>query len=513
MLHPAMPWHILYPTLPARAWVAEAPVSWQSTIPEKLVRCLWFDPRWRPSPLHTLDGRAVMVHSPGRWNLQAGPDFQQATIAFVDGLRQHGDIEIHRYASGWTAHRHHLDERYNNVILHVFLWNDRQATEARRADGQLIPQVALEQFLLHPLAAYQGEIVLEDYPYKAADVHGRCYETLQRLAPQDICEVLDRAGDTRLQQRVWRWSRREGEVGLMQLTYEAVLRALGSTGHRQHFQALARAVSWDALQRCLGSMPLQERGLAAEALLLGLAGVFPSTTSTCGTMDTETRQYIMTLQAYWHTFPADIQQRAWHDVNWRQPNVRPANTPERRLAGMARILAHYHGTSLFDAAVALSDASSRQSAVRPAWTLGHALVRLLDIPTSSYWTRRAHLGGHISKGQRLIGIQRARTVVIDAMLPVLMLYAQHSADASLCEHLLACYHTAPRLPDNHLLRYMHYRLLGNDPALLRLVTGARQQQGLLQLFADFCGNDEGDCQGCDFPLAGAPLGGDVARQE
>jgi hypothetical protein len=92
-------------------------------------------------------------------------------------------------------------------------------------------------------------------------------------------------------------------------------------------------------------------------------------------------------------------------------------------------------------------------------------------------------------------------VVIDAMLPVLILYTQHSAEAVLREHLLACYHTAPRLPDNHVLRYMHHRMLGNDPALLKLVTGARQQQGLLQLFTDFCGNDEGNCQGCDFPLA------------
>ncbi len=464
MPHPAMSWHTLYPTMPASAWVAEAPATWHRTIPEKLVRCLWFDQRWRPSPLRTLDGREVIVHSPGRWNLQAGPDFQQASIAFVDGIRQRGDVEIHRYASGWTAHRHHLDERYNNVILHVFLWNDRQASEVRRADG-------------------------------------RCYETLQRFGPQEVCGVLDRAGDTRLQQRVWRWSRREGEVGLMQVMYEAVLRALGSTGHRQHFQALARTVSWDELQRCLGSIPIQERGLAAEALLLGIAGMLSYNTYMCGTMEAETRQYVMTLQDYWHTFPADIQQCAWHDMNWRQPHVRPANTPERRLAGMAQILAHYHGTSLFDAAVALSHTSYRDRAARPVRMLSHALARLLDVPTLSYWTRRAHLGGRINKGQRLIGTQRAHTVVLDAMLPVLMLYAQHSADAALREHLLACYHTAPLLPDNHVLRYMHHRMLGNDPALLGLVIGARQQQGLLQLFTDFCGNDEGNCQGCDFPLA------------
>jgi hypothetical protein len=286
----------------------------------------------------------------------------------------------------------------------------------------------------------------------------------------------------------------------MQVMYEAILRALGSTGHRQHFQALARAASWDELQRCLGSIPAQDRGLAAEALLLGIAGMRPYGICTSETIDTETRQYVMDLQDYWHTFPAAIQQCARHDINWRQPHVRPANTPERRLAGMARILAHYDGTSLFDAAVALCQVNYRERTARSVRKLTYALARLLDVPTLSYWTRRTHLGGRISKGQRLIGAQRAATLVIDAMLPVLMLYAQHSADAALYEHLLACYHSAPLLPDNHVLRYMQHRMLGNDPALLGLVTGALQQQGLLQLFTDYCGNDEGHCQGCDFPL-------------
>jgi hypothetical protein len=500
MLHTATPWQDLYTPRPVSAWVAEAPASWHRTIPEKLVRCLWFDQRWRPSRLRTLDGREFLVHSPGRWNLQAGPDFHQASIEFVGGERQRGDVEIHCYASGWTAHRHHLDARYNGVILHVFLWHDRPTATAQRADGQHIPQVALEPHLSRPLIAYQTDIILEDYPYKTGHAYGRCYETLQRLAPPEVSDVLARAGDARLQQRVWRWSRRETEVGLAQAMYEAVLRALGSTGHRQHFQALARLLPWHDLQRCLHGIPAHDCGIAAEALLLGMAGMIPSGISTGAAVDAATGQYVRSLQEYWRTFPADLRQRAWHNVDWSQPHVRPANTPERRLAGMAQMLAHYHDTSLLDAAVALCRTRCTGTEARTARPLCHALARLLDVPTLSYWARRAHLGGRISKEQRLIGVQRARTVVIDAMLPILLVYAQRHADAALSDRLLACYHAAPLLPDNHVLRYMRHRMLGNNPALLAHVTGARQQQGLLQLFTDFCGNDEGNCQGCDFPL-------------
>src|SRR5262249_45383300 len=147
-----------------------------------------------------------------------------------------------------------------------------------------------------PLAAYQADIILEDYPYKTGHAYGRCYETLQRLTGPEVSDVLARAGDMRLQQRVWRWSHRETEVGLAQAMYEAVLRALGSTGHRQHFQALARLVSWHDLQRCLHDIPARDCRIAAEALLLGLAGIVPPTIPMGAAVDAETGEYIRVLQ-------------------------------------------------------------------------------------------------------------------------------------------------------------------------------------------------------------------------
>ena len=492
-----LPWHTLYANPLAPSWVAEPPAAWRRAIPEKLVRCVWFDARWRPATLRTVDGRPVIVHAPGRWNVQAGPDFQQAIVEFGDGVRQRGDVEIHCQASGWTAHRHHLDPRYNQVILHVVLWDEPHMPAAQRADGYVLPQVALQSWLPRPLRDYQVEIVLEDYPYNAGQTPGRCYEALQRLTLPEAADVLNRAGDARLQQRVWRWAEHEPEGGLMQTLYAAMLRALGSTGHRQHFQSLARLAPWHAVQHCLADYAPVERGQAAEALLLSLAGMLPASIPT--TADAETAHYLATLQAYWQRVPAALRQHAWHGMDWRQPHVRPANTPERRLAAMAQILAHYPDMRLLDTAVALCRTHTRVDDPRLMRRLSHALAHLLDVPTQSYWTRRAYLGGHVGPRQRLIGLQRALTVVVDAMLPVLTLYGQQHTDAALSAQVLAGYHTTPLLPDNHVLRAMRQRLLGNDPAFLALVTGARQQQGLLQWWADFCGNDEGDCQGCNFP--------------
>ena len=482
---------------PDDGWVAEAPLDWQRLIPEKLLHCLWFDPRWRPTALRTLDGQPITVHSPGRWNVHPGPDFQQATITFADGERRRGDVEIHRYASGWTAHRHHSDPRYNNVMLHVFLWNDRKDQAAVRADGQPIPQVALEHCLPRPLLTYRTDVVLEDYPRKNVPFPGRCYEALRRLEPGQVRAFLDRAGDVRLRQRMRRWAPRVSEAGLEQAAYEAVLRGLGSTGHRQHFQELASTVSWREAQACLDGVPASVRRLAAEALLLGVAGLLPDLDH-ADRFDDDTQRYIADLYGHWLGFPATIRQRAWHTVNWRQPNVRPANSPERRLAGMACLLDACHGTTLIDTGVSLCSSLVADNA-KPR-ELCDALTALLTCGEPSYWTRRPRFGSRQGRSQHLIGAGRALTVVVDALLPMLLLFVQHRADTSLRDSLLACYEAAPRLPDNHALRYMARRLLGDDPSLLSLVAGARQEQGLLQLLNDYCGNDEGDCQGCDFPL-------------
>lgn len=173
----------LYTMAPDAFGVAEPEILSAADIPEKLVCCLWFEPRWRPERLETLTGRPFKVRSPGQWNRQAGPDFLQAVLEYSDGERCRGDVEVHRLASGWTAHRHHLDARYNRVILHVVLRNDRSSHEVSRADGRTIPQVALEPLLPRPLTAYREAIPLADYPNKHAPRIGQCYMTLRTLPP------------------------------------------------------------------------------------------------------------------------------------------------------------------------------------------------------------------------------------------------------------------------------------------------------------------------------------------
>jgi len=492
----------LYPTT---AWdefsVAEPEVLSASDLPEKLVCCIWFESRWRPERLETLDGRQFVVHSPGQWNRQAGPDFLQAVLEYSDGERCRGDVEVHRLASGWTAHQHHADPRYNRVILHVVLRNDRANQEVERADGHCIPQVALETWLSRPLTAYRDDISLEDYPNKHVPRIGQCYTTLRALPLDDVQRFLERAGQARLHKRMQRWSQRVLSVGPAQAMYEAVFRSLGASGYGQRFLDIAHRLRWHESQRILSDCETAEQPIVADALLFGISGFLQRALEVSPPMDDETQVYVSALHRAWTRLPGEIQSLAGKPIDWRRPHVRPMNTPERRLAGMAQLLAAYGETDLYRVAMALGQALRGQTKTRRAQSLNRALIEMLHLPAHAYWGARSRFGSRPGRTpQRLIGRQRALTTVVDAMLPVWLCEAHAQGDSDLQRSLLSSYHEAPRLPDNAIFRDMSRRLLGGDPQLLALVTHARHQQGILQIFEDYCSHDEGGCQGCGFPL-------------
>ena len=58
---------------------------------------------------------------------RAGPDFLDAIIADERGRLLKGDVELHVRASAFVAHGHHLDPRYDNLILHVVFHDDTGA--------------------------------------------------------------------------------------------------------------------------------------------------------------------------------------------------------------------------------------------------------------------------------------------------------------------------------------------------------------------------------------------------
>ncbi|MCX6233562.1 MAG: DUF2851 family protein [Bacteroidetes bacterium] len=92
------------------------------------------------NPLLTTQGERVTIVKPGEHNSDAGPDFSNARIRIGTTLWA-GNVEVHLKSSDWIRHKHHVDEAYQNIILHAVLEHDR---EIFRTNGEPIPTVILQ---------------------------------------------------------------------------------------------------------------------------------------------------------------------------------------------------------------------------------------------------------------------------------------------------------------------------------------------------------------------------------
>jgi hypothetical protein len=76
---------------------------------------------WReqrvPTPLRTTGGQTVEVIHRGVWSNGFGPDFRDALLLFDGRELRAGSVEVHRKTSGWAAHGHATDPRYDDVLV------------------------------------------------------------------------------------------------------------------------------------------------------------------------------------------------------------------------------------------------------------------------------------------------------------------------------------------------------------------------------------------------------------
>ncbi len=73
----------------------------------------------------TIKGKRLQILSPGRINVDLGPDFLDTAI-FIGGEIVVGDAEFHRRSSEWYEHNHQSNPAYNKLILHIVIEDNLQ---------------------------------------------------------------------------------------------------------------------------------------------------------------------------------------------------------------------------------------------------------------------------------------------------------------------------------------------------------------------------------------------------
>jgi hypothetical protein len=466
-------------TAEASGWrePAQRPVA---PFSERHLQCVWFDPRLRPQELETSRGEKVTIVDPGVWNLESGPDFLGASVRIGPGRRQvAGDVEVHVHPSDWKAHGHASDPAYSRVRFHVTFFPGA-------VDESLFPrgtsQIALRD-ALHADPQFSFESIdVTEYPYGARAAMPPCSQVLRDLSPDEKAVVLEAAGEERLRRKAERMAVALREKGPAQAVYEECLCALGYKHNKLAGRMLAdRLPVAELREHAAGD------ATTAYALLLGVAGLIPLRASS--RWDRGTRAFVRTLWDTWWKHNEKWASRCLDHSAWRTAGVRPANHPARRLMAAA---------CWFTRPRLLNEEWQELAARHTAECLMLAAKRLEDT-RGTYWDRRLSFSSRPgSRSIALVGRERITAILGNVLVPYLAaLNVRQPFRAGLLSRL-------PAEAENTFVRRTAFGLFGRDhnPSLYR--SGLRQQ-GLLQIFHDYCLNDRSRCASCEFPAL-------VARQ-
>ncbi|MFP6583275.1 MAG: DUF2851 family protein, partial [Candidatus Hydrogenedentota bacterium] len=189
---------------------------------EHLVQCIWYDRLFRQSGLTTSDGRTLKIISPGWWNHGEGPDFKGAQIEF-DGRARTGDVEIHLKSAGWHQHGHDLDQRYDEVMLHVVLEDYASTQAARTSEGHALPLLELTPYLESEILELAEYIKVDRFPYNVEGTYGKCASVVEAGGHETVREFVELAGEWRMLFKARQIRERMDRIGADQAIYEMLM--------------------------------------------------------------------------------------------------------------------------------------------------------------------------------------------------------------------------------------------------------------------------------------------------
>lgn len=423
------------------------------------VQSLWFGGAFGDEALDE-DGRRVRVVDFGEWNAGAGPDFTGCAVE-IDGELRRGDIELDLDVRDWERHGHGANPAFAAVVLHLFLQAPNGRFFTRTCEHRAVPQVRLDAArLAEPAGLRRGP---------APARLGRCQRPLAAMEPARVLGLLEAAAQFRLERKSLRLHRSVRAQGREQAVYQELARGLGYHQNAQPFYLLAQRLPVQRLRR----LPAAER----EALLFGVAGFLGRVRHESA--GGASRQYLRRLwQAWWKQIDAAAR---WLEPaqlpRWQLSGSRPGNHPQRRLGALAALLDDWEQVS-----APLVDAG-RWS--RAAWR-----ETLLGL-SHPHWSRHYTLTSAPAPAPlALIGDSRVQELLANVAYPLLVPERTR---------LWAEYLELPAQLDNHKLRRAAQRLFG--PGARPEGVGRRlfHQQGLLQIYEDFCLEDDSGCRDCPFP--------------
>ncbi|MGH8092254.1 MAG: DUF2851 family protein, partial [Chthoniobacterales bacterium] len=286
---------------------------------------------------------------------------------------------------------------------------------------------------------------------------------LRNLPDDKISSILEAAAQFRLQRKALHLQRLRELHGQDEALFQELAAALGYKQNKLPFTLLAQRL---ALKR------LRARPNEIESVLFGVAGFLD--VPDMAAFGPGTRQYLRVLWDHWWPQRAELERLIIPRRTWRLSGTRPLNHPQRRLAALAGI------------------ATDWPRFLRSLGKRDLDAVRKFFLELSHpYWNFHYTLISEPSVAEiALVGETRVTEILANVILP----WRQVRTRAAWPD-----YAALPARLTNRRIETGAARLFGDDPRRTRFLRTVAGQQGLLQIYEDFCLQDDSDCAQCPFP--------------
>ena len=461
-------------------------------VPEKVIRCIWNDQLFCTPSLKTREGQNLEIVYPGYWNFGKGPDFTSATIK-VNGKTYEGDVELHVYATDWNAHGHSGNPDFDNVILHVYMWQGR-GKEPRGKRQDLPFQFEIKDYLTKGILDLNDELDFESYPVLNHCNFGLCHQPLAELSQEKLTQLLNAAGEARVFTKMERFHDSIIIEGYEQTFYRGVAEALGYPENKQPFQVLADTLPLSELTSLVPAKASKnEKVLHYQALLFGISGLMDKAA--------EKKAGFRKLLPIWKAYRERVPGSPLTKKDWCFRAIRPANYPYRRIAGLAHLIVRHEKTGMFaDFMGSYQKILTSSGDKIPDKKTLNAFNNFFCVASDDYWANHYTPDGKtLSQCQQLVGSARSREIIINIGLPIGLIFARAGKFKNLETGLNTLFQTGKSASDNKLLRFMKHYIFGNQEEMIQVLRSEKQIQGLMQIYQDFCTQNQNNCLHCPFP--------------
>ncbi|HNZ44075.1 MAG TPA: DUF2851 family protein [Bacteroidales bacterium] len=403
---------------------------------EDLLHYIWKYQRFS-SALTTTDNKPIKVENPGRLNTDAGPDFINAKV-HIDNTLWAGNIEIHINASDWYEHRHHQDEAYGNIILHVVFYDDKPVFDK---NGNKVATLELknhidEQFMTgyKNFAGSKNAIPCARMTHKVKEII--ISNWLEKLAIQRLQNKTETIFN-KLSLNINNWE---------QTFYEVFARNFGFSVNAEPFELLAKSLPQQYFAKSKNDL------FQIEALLFGQAGLLEKEFAD---------EYPAKLKTEYHYLQKKYGLTPMDGHLWRFLRIRPNNFPTIRLAQFASLI--HRSENLFSKIIESNTLSD--------------IYHLFDLSCSTYWHNH-YVFDKVSESSSKKPVKSTiNLLIINTIVPFIFAYGKTKNDENYTEKALDFLAALPPEKNRYTERYTATGIIPQN---------AMQSQAMIQMFNDYC---------------------------